>query len=145
MYRLEHNGTISHFQSAYRRGRSTLDPLMHLISDVHLGFETKPFLQTIVTTLYLTSAFNCVDHLKLLDLFHQLHTSCLHLILQSLPIKLHLPCLISQCYQSLVQRILWHSPRNSFISSPLYYLYGRYALNYLTYCNYIGNSSHHVC
>ena len=44
MYRLEHDGTISHFQSAYRRGRSTLDPLMRLISDVHLGFETKPFL-----------------------------------------------------------------------------------------------------
>jgi hypothetical protein len=45
---------------------------MRLISDVHLGFETKPFLRTVVTTLDLSSAFNRVDHLKLLDLFDKL-------------------------------------------------------------------------
>jgi hypothetical protein len=46
---------------------------MRLISDVHLGFQNKPFLRTIVTTLDLSSAFNRVDHLKLLDLFRELH------------------------------------------------------------------------
>jgi hypothetical protein len=45
---------------------------MRLIADVHLGFETKPFLRTVVTTLDLSSAFNRVDHLKLLDLFDKL-------------------------------------------------------------------------
>jgi hypothetical protein len=72
-YHLEHDGILSHLQSAYQRGWSTLNPLMRLISDVHLGFETKPFLRIIVTTLDLSSAFNRVDHLKLLDLFQELH------------------------------------------------------------------------
>ena len=92
MYCLEHDGTISHFQSAYHRGHSTLDPLMQLISDVHLGFETKPFLQTIVTTLDLTSAFNHDDHLKLLDLFNQLH----------------IPPIYAQFYKAFLSNCIFH-------------------------------------
>jgi len=45
---------------------------MQLESDVMLGFEANPHLRIIVATLDLTSAFNRVDHLELLNIFREL-------------------------------------------------------------------------
>jgi len=71
-YRLEQNGILSAVQSGFRRGRSTTDPLMRLVSDVMLGFEAQPHLRTVVASLDLASAFNRVDHVHVLNIFQEL-------------------------------------------------------------------------
>ena len=72
-YRLEHDRLLSNLQSGFRKGRFTIDTLMRLVSDVHLGFEAKPHLRTLTAKLDLTSAYNRVDHLRLLKIFADLH------------------------------------------------------------------------
>jgi hypothetical protein len=69
---LELNNILSPLQSGFPHGSTALDPLMQLVSDVMLGFEAKPHLHTVVATLDLTSAFNHVDHLELLNVFQEL-------------------------------------------------------------------------
>ncbi len=59
---------FQHMQSAYYDARSTLDPLMRIIADVNNGFNQQPFLRTLATQLDLTSAFNRVEHLSLLEI-----------------------------------------------------------------------------
>ena len=45
---------------------------MRLVSDVLSGFQHKPHLRTVLASLDLTSAYNRVDHLSLLDIFCEL-------------------------------------------------------------------------
>ena len=69
---LERRGVILNWQSGFRTNRSSMDPLMKLISDIHLGFQQKPALHTVLGKLDLSSAYNRVEHTHLLALFHQL-------------------------------------------------------------------------
>ena len=71
-HRVEKNGTLSHVQSGFRPGRSTVDPLMRLVAEVHQGFEAKPAQRTVVAQLDLSKAYDKVSHLQLLDVFRQL-------------------------------------------------------------------------
>ena len=65
-HHLETNQKLHFVQSAFRSGRSTLDPLMRMVSDINEGFEKNPFLRTLAVKLELKSAYNSVDHLHLL-------------------------------------------------------------------------------
>jgi len=69
---LERRGVLMHWQSGFRTNRSSVDPLMQLVSDIHLGFQQKPALCTVLAKLDLSSAYNRVEHTHLLDLFRQL-------------------------------------------------------------------------
>ena len=72
VYWIESQGMFQHVQSAYRIARSTLDPLMRLVADVNNGFNEYPFHRTLAAQLDLTSAFNKVEHLCLLDIMDDL-------------------------------------------------------------------------
>ena len=45
---------------------------MHLVSDVHQGFQHKPHLHTVLVSLDLKSAYNRVSHLDLMDVFRDI-------------------------------------------------------------------------
>ena len=72
VYHLESTNTLSAVQSGFRSNRSTTDPLMRLVAEISHGFEAKPALRTVLAQLDLTSAYNRVDHYKLLDIFRKL-------------------------------------------------------------------------
>ena len=45
---------------------------MHLVSDIHQGFQAKSHLRTVLATFDLSSVFNRVEHIHLIYLFSQL-------------------------------------------------------------------------
>lgn len=73
VYRLESNNILSHYHSGFRQARSTADPLMRLIGEVHLGFQQHPSLRTVLAQLDLKSAYNRVDHWLLLHTMTKLN------------------------------------------------------------------------
>jgi hypothetical protein len=71
-YILEKKQIISPLQSAFRKGRCTTDDLMRLVSDIHEGFQAFPLQRTVLGQLDFSSAYNRVEHTRLLSIFMEL-------------------------------------------------------------------------
>ena len=70
-YLLEKTGALPETQSGSRVGRSTLDPLLRLVTDVHAGFIGHE--STLATLIDFSRAYDKVDRLILLEEFDKLH------------------------------------------------------------------------
>ena len=57
---------LPRLQSAYRRGHSTETALLRIMSDVFAAADQKRV--TLLALLYLSAAFDCVDHILLMRL-----------------------------------------------------------------------------
>ena len=68
VYFVEYNQLFEYTQSAYRIVHSTIDPLIRLVVDINMGFNKKPFEYTLLLKLDLISAFNHIEHNKLLEI-----------------------------------------------------------------------------
>jgi ribonuclease HI len=66
-YELESRGLLDDVQSGFRKGRSTMDPLLDLVSDIQESFEAKGV--TMLSTVDLSRAFDKVNPNLLLDEF----------------------------------------------------------------------------
>ena len=64
IYTIESQNIFQDNQLAYWIARGTLDPLMRLVAKINKGFNSSQ--QTLVIKLNLTSAFNHIEHNKLL-------------------------------------------------------------------------------
>ena len=73
-YDLESRNILTPYQSGFRNGRSTADPLLRLVSDVQGGFNRSngPFERTVAVLADLSRAFDKVGHQKLLLEFQKL-------------------------------------------------------------------------
>jgi len=69
-YWLESNKKLQNNQSGFRRGRSTMEPLVRIVESIHQGFQKK--LKTGAVLIDLSRAFDKVDHLLLLLEFGEL-------------------------------------------------------------------------
>ena len=69
-YWLESNNKLQNNQSGFRRGRSTMEPLVRIVENIHQGFQKK--LKTGAVLIDLSRAFDKVDHLLLLLEFGEL-------------------------------------------------------------------------
>ena len=70
---LESRNILSWFNSGFRFGRNTSDPLLRLVHDAHEGFNSNPSKKTLATLVDLSRAFDKVDHNKLLSEFDKLN------------------------------------------------------------------------
>lgn len=76
-YDLEQRKKITPYQSGFRTGRSTSDPLLRIVSDVHQGFHKHPQEHTMTTMVDFSRAFDKVNHQQLLLEFKELEVeSC---------------------------------------------------------------------
>ena len=69
-HHLENRNLIPYTQSGFRRGRSTADPLLRLVNDMHEAFQNKEV--GIAVAVDLSRAFDKVRYQKLLLVFNRL-------------------------------------------------------------------------
>ena len=72
IFYLESNNLLACKQSGFRKGRSTLDPLLRLVGDVQEGLQFHPCRPTVGLLVDLSRAFDKVNHMKLLLEFYKL-------------------------------------------------------------------------
>jgi len=73
VYYIEKNKLFKYVQLAHYIAYSTLDPLMRLVANINKNFNLKPFNRTLAMQLDLISAFNYVEHEKLLSIIDDLN------------------------------------------------------------------------
>jgi Reverse transcriptase (RNA-dependent DNA polymerase)/Endonuclease-reverse transcriptase len=71
-FHLESQNKLPATQAGSRVGRSTLEPLLRFVGDVHDGFRRSPGLKTLAALIDFSRAFDKVDRWKLMDQFVRL-------------------------------------------------------------------------